>query len=118
MGNLSPNFSRAEFSCKCGCGFDTVDAQLLDLLENIRNFFDKPVHITSACRCVHHNEAVGGSHNSQHLKARAADIVVSDIEPDIVAEFAETLMQGRGGIGRYSTFTHVDTRRKEARWNG
>jgi hypothetical protein len=31
MGDLSENFSRREFECSCGCGMDTVDAQLLHL---------------------------------------------------------------------------------------
>ena len=107
--NLSKNFKRSEFACKCGCGFDTVDTELLRLLENIRNYFNRPVHITSACRCENHNQFVGGSRNSQHKRGRAADIIVQDIEPDDVAMFAETIMTS-GGIGRYSTFTHVDTR--------
>ena len=27
MGDLSENFSRSEFECKCGCGFATVDVR-------------------------------------------------------------------------------------------
>jgi hypothetical protein len=33
---ISENFARSEFRCKCGCGLDTVDTELLRLLENIR----------------------------------------------------------------------------------
>jgi len=119
MTRLSINFERSEFACKCGCGFDTVDTELIRILENIRNYFNKPVHITSACRCEAHNQFVGGSRNSQHKRGRAADIIVQDIEPDDVANFAESLLTS-GGIGRYSTFTHIDTRTNDyvAGWSG
>jgi len=116
---LSVNFDRKEFACKCGCGFDTVDSELLRLLENVRNYFNKPVHITSACRCDEHNEKVGGKPNSQHKLGRAADIIVNGIEPDEVARFAESIMKS-GGVGRYSTFTHLDTRTGDyiSGWSG
>jgi len=128
MTKLSPHFSREEFRCKgenChptlkgNCGFDTVDTELLRMLENVRGYFDKPVTITSACRCVRHNEAVGGSHNSQHLRGRAADIIVKGVDPEDVAAFLRTVMTS-GGVGEYSTFTHLDTRTNDyvAGWSG
>ena len=108
-------FQRAEFACQCGCGFDTVDYELLRCLTYIREHFEKPVIINSACRCESHNAAVGGSDNSQHLVGRAADIRVSGIEPAIVQELAHNMECG--GVGSYDTFTHIDTRSNaQARW--
>ena len=52
---LSDNFSRTEFACKCGCGFDTVDSLTLEALESIRKHFNKPVTVTSGCRCLVHS---------------------------------------------------------------
>jgi len=86
MIKLSKHFTRHEFSCKCGCGFDTVDAYLIQILESIREYFDKPIIITSGCRCPEYNERVGGAHNSQHKLGRAADFIVADTEPDAVAD--------------------------------
>ena len=40
------------------------------------------------------------------------------VAPSKVAEYVETLMPNTGGIGRYSTFTHVDVRATKSRWNG
>ena len=119
MDKLSLNFSRSEFACKCGCGFDTVDIGLIRLLQKVRNHFGQSVHITSACRCPSHNESVGGSRNSQHKLGRAADIIVAHVEPDDVADFLESKME-HGGIGRYNTFTHVDSRTGDyvAGWSG
>ena len=105
--SLSRYFKRPEFACKCGCGFDTVDTVLLEALEAIRGHFETPVVITSACRCIAHNHAVGGTDKSQHLKGRAADIQVKGIEPARIANYAEDLGMS---VGRYSTFTHIDSR--------
>jgi len=117
MIKLSEHFTRVEFQCRCGCGFDTVDVMLINLLERIRHHFDKPVVINSGCRCAIHNENVGGSRKSQHVQGRAADITVADTEPDDVAAYAESI--GAGGIGRYNTFTHIDSRSNgPAGWSG
>lgn len=114
---LSPNFYRDEFACKCGCGFDTVDAELLEILELARGSFQRPIVINSGCRCQEYNKSVAGTKNSQHLLGRAADIVVNGILPSRVAEWGELLLETHGGIGRYKTFTHIDTRSgKQARW--
>ena len=109
-------FDRDEFACKCGCGFDTVDASLLELLTDIRDYFGKPVTINSACRCESHNASVGGKPSSQHLLGRAADITVKGVSPDKVHEFVIGYAPLSLGIGKYVNFTHVDTRNDKARW--
>lgn len=118
-GKIGSHFHRSEFACKCGCGFDTVDTELMTLLECVRAHFDAPVTINSACRCRAHNHNIGGSPKSQHLYGRAADIVVKGHSPAEVQELVASLMKGWGGIGSYETFTHVDTRTNgPARWKG
>ena len=117
MGDISAHFNRSEFACRCGCGFDTVDTVLLEKLEIIRNHFDVPIKINSGCRCEAHNKAVGGSKNSKHLYGRAADIVVSGVPSSQVADYAEAISE-TGGIGRYESFTHIDSRTGTARWDG
>ena len=66
---------------------------------------------------------VGGSKSSQHLLGRAADIQVQDTDPLAVAAYAESLMPGWGGVGRYPVkagrakgWVHVDTRPNKSRW--
>ena len=116
MGDLSEHFDRAEFQCECGCGFDTVDTDLLRILEVIRQHFDRPIRVSSGCRCAAHNAGIG-SDNSQHLYGRAADIVVDGIDPSLVYELADNM--GIGGAGEYDTFTHIDSRTNgPARWAG
>lgn len=113
---ISNNFSREEFACKCGCGFATVDIELVKVLETVRERFNKPVTINSACRCEHHNRHIGGATKSKHRLGIAADITVADIEPNEVHEFLCDHMPLRYGIGRYKTFTHIDIRSTKARW--
>ena len=58
MGKISKHFKREEFACKCGCGFDVVDVELLEVLEELRELCGQPITINSACRCKNHNQSV------------------------------------------------------------
>lgn len=115
---LSSNFRVREFRCKDDTDPIFVDSDLVDILQKVRDHFGKAVTITSAFRTASHNKKVGGATYSQHLYGKAADIKVSGVAPSVVADYVETLMPGTGGIGRYSTFTHVDVRATKSRWNG
>lgn len=116
MGDLSKNFSRSEFACKCGCGADDIERGVVDLLERIREFVgNKLIHIHSGVRCYSHNKACGGAHNSQHLQMKAADISVVGIEPKELARLIEENLNV-GGLGVYPGFVHIDIRTTRARW--
>lgn len=115
---LSANFRVREFRCQDDTDPIFVDSDLVDILQKVRDHFGKAVTITSAFRTASHNKKVGGATYSQHLYGKAADIKVSGVAASVVADFAETLMPSTGGIGRYSTFTHVDVRKVKSRWNG
>ncbi len=117
MGDVSKHFDRAEFRCKCGmCEFEVVDVELLAVLEDLRDMTGKPVRITSGCRCPTYNKQVGGVWDSQHLKGIAADIVIDGYSPGKVHEYLNNKYHGRYGLGSYTTFTHIDVRRRFARW--
>lgn len=118
MSKVSEHFRRDEFECQCGCGYDTVDADLIKVLEVVRNKFNKPVIVNSAARCLAHNDSVGGYPNSQHLVGKAADIVVQDISPTEVYRFLNLYAPHKLGLGEYLEFTHVDVRNGKARWAG
>lgn len=120
---LSPSFRVREFACGDGSDPIMIDEELVVVLQCIREHFGKPLHITSAYRTVTHNKKVGGSPKSQHLYGMAADIQVKDTPPEFVAQYAETLLPGTGGIGLYPKksgrakgWVHVDTRPKKSRW--
>lgn len=117
---ISKNFRVREFACKDGSDPIFIDDELVSVLQQIRDHFGKAVTITSAFRTASYNSSkkVGGAKYSQHLYGKAADIKVSGVAASVVADFAETLMPSTGGVGRYSTFTHVDVRKVKSRWNG
>ena len=129
---LSPSFRVREFACK-GSDVVLIDDELVVLLQCIREHFGKPVHITSGYRTAEHNAAhggimFGGSKSSQHLLGRAADFWVEGVPVATVADYAEKLLPGRGGIGRYpkdaahpsrkTGWVHIDTRTNKSRWKG
>ena len=120
---LSANFKVKEFACKDGSNAIFVDDELVRVLQDIRDHFNRPVTITSGYRTMTHNKKVGGSPKSQHLYGTAADIQVKDTPPEFVAQYAETLLAGRGGIGTYPKkagrahgWVHVDVRKNKSRW--
>lgn len=115
---LSANFKVKEFACTDGSDPIFIDTELVNVLQKIRTHFGKSVTITSAYRTPTKNKAVGGQTYSQHLYGKAADIKVKGVTPKKVAAYAEKLLPNKGGIGTYSTFTHVDVRSAKSRWQG
>lgn len=113
---LSDNFTVSEFRCKDGSDKILIDTELVNILQKIRNHFGKPVTINSAYRNATYNKKIGGASRSQHVYGTATDIVVQGVKPELVAQYAEYLMPNKGGIGLYSTFTHVDVRANRSRW--
>lgn len=112
-----PYFKREEFECKCGCGFDSVDVELLFVLIDLREHFDAPVHINSGNRCFHHNRDEGGADSSEHVNGVAADVRVDGAHADKVADYLESKYPDKYGIGRYRGRTHIDVRSYKARWD-
>lgn len=122
---LSPAFRVREFRCRDGSDAIMIDQTLVVLLQAIREHFGKAVTITSGYRTAAHNKAVGGAPYSQHCYGRAADIRVAGVPVEQLAAYAETLLPGTGGIGRYPAkagraagWVHVDVRPIKSRWTG
>lgn len=120
---LSDNFKSTEFDCHGnGCCLSTlIDDDLVKYLQKIRNYFGKPVNISSGYRCSTHNKNVGGATGSRHAKGQAADIYITGVKPAEIAKYAESI--GILGIGLYETnadghFVHIDTRTTKSFWYG
>lgn len=105
---LSPHFVVKEFACKDGCDRVLIDSDLVLILEKIRTFLNRPVHVLSGYRTESYNYKVDGAKDSYHLKGRAADISVSKISMQKVAIAAA--MFGAKGVIVYKNFVHIDTR--------
>lgn len=122
MGDLTKNFSRWEFACKCGrkkCDAPPLHMRLVNALQELRDKVGVPIHINSAVRCIFHNSRVGGEKYSAHLLGIAADIWCDELTPRELRRFAEEIPAfANGGIGIYKSWVHVDVRGKRARWRG
>lgn len=110
------HFKQSEFTCH-HCGKNPgIYLGLLIYLETIKlNHGGKPVFIMSGYRCYTHNKNVGGARYSYHRYCKAADIKVSGLRPSY--SVVEPIMKNNG-VGKYSTFIHVDIRNHKARWSG
>ena len=119
---LSKYFSRSEFACKCGCGFDTVDAQLLYVLTKLRAKIGAKIYITSGCRCINHNKKVGGKKGSYHLVGKAVDIKWDwhshASNPAWVVQKINEIVPNSCGVIAYSrqAFVHLDVRKIKYRF--
>ena len=66
---------------------DNIEALAKNILQPLRNWAGKPVHISSGYRCDELNRAVRGSSTSQHVKGEAADIEIFGVDNREVAEW-------------------------------
>ena len=91
MGNISKNFSFAEFQASKVAvekgilnAIDTFEKRnavvelVQKVLQPLRDVWGKPLTINSGYRCQKLNAAVGGVATSQHTKGEAADIKAPD----------------------------------------
>jgi hypothetical protein len=132
---VSEHFVLGEFDCRDGSEVRGRDEGAIGYLaswwlEPMRKTFG-PVTVRSGFRSVPYNRAVGGARYSVHLlrtplprrgrgsavKAAAADVTCATGNPAMWAEWArqhrrrfpKLAERGRGGIGFYPGFVHLDT---------
>lgn len=123
MGDISRHLSRYEFACKCGCGFDAADKELIEVIEESVHYFENileeeylRVFINSGNRCPKHNKDVGGVNTSKHTKGIAVDYRIEHVDADLLFEYLASKYPDRYGIGKYKGRTHMDMRTKPTRW--
>lgn len=102
--NNIPHFKKSEMNCPC-CGMNNTDLNLMLILEKIREHFgNKPIIITSGCRCKKHNDSLRGSaSNSKHLYGKAVDFYIKGITISDTLNYCKSLVNN--GTLRY-TYTN------------
>ena len=123
---LTKNFSLWEFRCKDGTDVpDEYLENVKELAENLqvlRDYIDKPIHVISGYRSPKYNRKIGGARRSQHMTAKAGDLIVKGMTPDEVKDaILQLIKEGKmkkGGVGLYTHFTHYDVRGFNRRWYG
>jgi uncharacterized protein YcbK (DUF882 family) len=117
LKKLSTNFKVNEFACNDGSDTIFISPDLVATLQKIRDHFGASVTINSGYRTEAYNKAQSGATYSKHKYGLAADIVVKGVTPLAVAQYADTLLGSKGGVGLYKSFTHVDVRATKYRWD-
>lgn len=125
MKQLTKNFHRSEFDCKDGTvvpiKYKNNLIKLATNLQVIRDHLGAPITISSGYRTESHNKQEGGSINSQHLTASAADLHQSKLTPLLLYNLIETLIEigkvDQGGVFLYNWGVHYDIRGVKARGN-
>lgn len=123
-GQLTKNFHIREFKCKDGTKVpDALFKNVKELAENLqvlRDDLGEPLDLNSAYRHKGYNDKIGGSPKSQHLEAKAGDLVTKSFTPkQLAVRIKKLILAGKmkqGGVGVYPSFTHYDIRGTEARW--
>lgn len=120
MSGPSEHLSWKELACKDGASYplqyriDGTSDKIAGIFELIREFFgNKPITVLSAYRTKSHNRSINGAKNSQHLYGRALDLrppkgTSINTFYSIIRSHAKEW--GITGLGRYTTFVHVDIR--------
>lgn len=88
--------------------FGEMDPHLLDLASDIQQLAGagEPLILTHGYRSSS-RRVRGGAANSHHLHGQALDITHQRLGARALHQHAATI--GRGGLGRYPTFVHIDT---------
>lgn len=122
MGDISKNFNRKEFACKCGCGKDNIDPRVVNMCQTIRDAIGVPIRISSGCRCEKHNKNVGGVANSYHVQSLAADLHCDDTigGPGLFVAIKDLYSEGKLPDLQYcilykkKNFCHIDCGKKRS----
>lgn len=91
----------------------------LRILDDLRDFYDQPITLTSTYRSLAYNRSVGSPDGSQHRRFSAVDFKVANVSPAQVGSQLRLMRSRRGftaGIGTYRSFVHLDTRKTNATW--
>jgi uncharacterized protein YcbK (DUF882 family) len=115
---LSKDFKQYEFDCKCNlCKYTYIDLDLVEKLQQVRDWWGKPLSFSSAYRCETWNKKKGGKPGSYHKKGQAVDIStvkMTEEEATKLFHYCETIFNG---CERGNGFIHVDTRIKKVNWS-
>ncbi|MFT5881972.1 MAG: hypothetical protein ACI9FG_000469 [Crocinitomicaceae bacterium] len=119
---LSPHFrtrGRAKNSLPPRYMWNRI-APTLRVIDAMSSGMRAPVsELLSVYRSPTYNRAVRGRSRSQHLENRAVDVRFKGVSAYTASKVARSIRsKGKfsGGVGRYSSFTHVDTRGHNADW--
>lgn len=101
-------FTQSEFACKCGCGLDNVNQELVMICDQVRA--DLGVfQITSGLRCPAHNaRQPGAAANSRHVYGKAVDFSIRGKTADQVLAYVKAIPKIAYCYAIDGTHVHMD----------
>ncbi len=118
--NLSKHFTLGEFihsDIAVRKGIDNTPTEEIinnlkalctNVLEPIREYFKKPIRISSGYRSLALNKAIGGSKTSQHCLGCAVDFTVQDISVDeVFKNIIKMSINFDQNIQEFSAWSHI-----------
>lgn len=105
---ITQNFSRSEFACRCTCGANDISVDLVRRLQEVRDRLGQPMRITSGVRCSSHNASVKGSAGSSHLEGNSTAVDIDCDNSVYRQKLLEAMMPVMDRIGIAKTFIHCD----------
>lgn len=114
--------TKSDQAVRLGLDNSIKDAQIItnlkllceNILDPIRDYFNKPVQINSAYRSLEVNRAVGSKDTSQHTMGKAADIEIKGVDNLDLAiwvrnnlEYDQLILEFYDGINPDSGWVHV-----------
>lgn len=128
---LTPYWSRTRGGVSNSCPPEELWPNIvrtLVVLDEVRHLVGQSIRLTSTYRDPDYNRAVGGERMSYHMKFMAIDFQGGKgplgnafIAKSLRGKRFKNPITGKsftfaGGIGRYPTFVHIDTRGVNASW--
>ena len=91
--------------------------RIATLLQVIRDYYDKPMTVTSGFRPVHWEILQGRSGTSQHTTGLAADFCIPGVPVDTILDYInKAFRKGGRAISKKGNFVHLDCRPTFASW--
>ena len=95
--SITEHFTTDEMKCK-HCGECHMDMDFMEVLEDIREAYGKPMYVVSGYRCPVHNMNVSNTgRTGPHTTGKAVDIAVAGVNAYTL--LAAALYHGMTGIG-------------------
>lgn len=101
-------FKDSEFKMGKALVFHKMDAEFLELLDNLRECVNEPLIINSSYRSENYNKSIRGSKNSQHIKGIAVDLHCDNGK--LRLKIVENALALGLTVGVAKTFIHIDNR--------
>ena len=121
---ITPNFSKSEMACRCGCGIYEMDDEFMRMLQELRNEMNGPFRVTSSKRCDRHNDAVSTVNNKKngvHTLGQASDILISGERAMLLFEKARQIGYSWTRLSQRASdqdrFVHLDTKPRKVLWS-